>query len=124
MMLIQSRFVADVFLGRDSGWNAQTRDDVGVTLAQALRTHWLHTLIGIAAGILAFSISWTTFAWFSPIVAGLLLSIPISWLSGRVDLGVAAYHGNIFRIPEERAPVGKTKAVQAPATARRLEAAE
>ena len=32
MMLIQSRFVADVFLGRDSGWNAQTRDDVGISL--------------------------------------------------------------------------------------------
>ena len=24
--------------------------------------HWLHTLVGIAAGVLAFSISWTTFA--------------------------------------------------------------
>jgi membrane glycosyltransferase len=124
MMLIQSRFVADVFLGRDSGWNAQTREDVGVTFAQALRTHWLHTAIGIAAGVLAFSIGWTTFAWFSPIVAGLLLSIPISWLSGRVGVGVAAYHGNIFRIPEERAPVSKTEAAATPETVRRLEAAE
>ncbi|MBL8908992.1 MAG: glucans biosynthesis glucosyltransferase MdoH [Rhizobiales bacterium] len=124
MMLIQSRFVAEVFLGRDSGWNAQTRDDVGVTFSQALRTHWLHTLIGIAAGSIAYSISWTTFAWFSPIVAGLFLSIPISWLSGRVGPGVAAYHRKIFLIPEERAPVSKTEAAETPATVRGLEAAE
>ena len=124
MMLIQSRFVADVFLGRDSGWNAQTRDDVGVSLAQAVRSHWLHTLAGIGAGVLAFSISWTTFAWFSPIVAGLVLSIPISWLSGRMGLGVAAYHSNIFRIPEERAPVSRTEQAETPDTVRRLEAAE
>jgi len=78
----------------------------------------------VAAGVLAFSISWTTFAWFSPIVAGLILSIPISWLSGRVGLGVAAYHGNIFRIPEERAPVSQTETAATPETVRRLEAAE
>jgi membrane glycosyltransferase len=124
MMLIQSRFVTDVFLGRDSGWSAQTRDDVGISLTQAVRSHWLHTLVGIGAGVLAYSISWTTFLWFLPIVAGLVLSIPISWASGRMGLGVAAYYRNIFRIPEERAPVSKTDDAETPATVRRLEAAE
>ena len=57
MMLIQSRFVLDVFFGRDSGWNAQKRDDVGISLTQAVRSHWLHTLVGVGAGLLAFSIS-------------------------------------------------------------------
>ncbi len=34
MMLIQSRFVLDVLLGRDSGWNAQNRDDQAMPLAE------------------------------------------------------------------------------------------
>ena len=42
MMLIQSRVVADVLLGRDSGWNAQNRDDQAMPLAACMKHHGLH----------------------------------------------------------------------------------
>jgi membrane glycosyltransferase len=120
MMLIQSRFDR-----RFPGATRLTRRRATMSASVHPRcSHWLHTLVGIGAGVLAYSISWTTFLWFLPIVAGLVLSIPISWASGRMGLGVAAYYRNIFRIPEERAPVSKTDDAETPATVRRLEAAE
>ena len=36
MMLIQSRHVFEVFMGRDSGWNPQRRDGGGTDLGRCL----------------------------------------------------------------------------------------
>ena len=101
MMLIQSRFVADIFLGRDSGWKAQNRTGESPPLDQLLLRHAGHAAIGIAVGIMAFLISTDTFLWLSPIVAGLVLSGFVSWLTGLSAAGKWAWRRNIFRIPEE-----------------------
>ena len=50
MMLIQSRFVLDVFLGRDSGWNTQNRDAQAIPFLHLLRRHWAHMATGAAFG--------------------------------------------------------------------------
>jgi membrane glycosyltransferase len=124
MMLIQSRVVADVFLGRDSGWNAQNRDDQAMPLADCARNHALHVVAGLGFAVLSFHVSWATFLWLSPIAAALMLSPVVSWASGLPALGRSLWHWNVFRIPEE-APRGADEPVFVPARAEPLlEAAE
>jgi membrane glycosyltransferase len=124
MMLIQSRVVADVFLGRDSGWNAQNRDDQAMPLADCARSHAMHVAAGLGFAVLSFHISWATFLWLLPIAGALMLSPLVSWASGLPAAGRRMWHWNVFRIPEE-APRGADEPVFAPARAEPLlEAAE
>jgi membrane glycosyltransferase len=101
MMLIQSRVVADVLLGRDSGWNVQNRDDQAMPLADCARKHATHVAAGLAFAVLSFHVSWVTFVWLSPIAGALMLSPLVSWASGLPELGRRMWHWNVFRIPEE-----------------------
>ena len=103
MMLIQSRFVFDVLLGRDSGWNAQNRDDQSVTLRECAERHCMHIAAGVAFGVLAFHISWASFLWMLPIALALIVSPLVSWAGGLPELGRRLWHWNVFRIPEEQA---------------------
>ncbi len=103
MMLIQSRFVFDIFAGRDSGWNAQNRADAVIPFAVTLRQHGFHVVAGLGFGALAYAISWVTFFWFMPIMVGLVLSPAIAWATGLPAFGQRMWAANIFRIPEERA---------------------
>jgi membrane glycosyltransferase len=124
MMLIQSRVVADVFMGRDSGWNAQNRDDQAMPLSECASKHALHVAAGLALAVLAFHISWAAFLWLLPIAGALLLSPLVSWASGIPELGRRMWHWNLFRIPEEATPAGTGPAMQDIAPEPLLEAAE
>ena len=126
MMLIQSRFVADVLLGRDSGWNAQNRDDQAMPLAACMKTHAWHIAAGLGFAVLSFHISWAAFLWLMPIAGALMVSPMVSWASGLPELGRRMWHWNVFRIPEEAprsAAVEEPSFVSVPAEAL-LEAAE
>lgn len=124
MMLIQSRFVLDVLLGRDSGWNAQNRDDQAMPLADCARKHWVHVAAGLGFAVLSFHISWATFLWLAPIAAALILSPLVSWSTGLPYLGRRMWHWNIFRIPEEAPRQADEIAFDDAADAPLLEAAE
>ena len=101
MMLIQTRFVIDVMLGRDSGWNAQNREGRAVPLTAFLKPHWLHVSAGLAFAGVAALISWQTFLWFLPIMAGLVGAPVISWWTARVATGKRLHARNVFRTPDE-----------------------
>lgn len=101
MMLIQSRVVADVMIGRDSGWNAQNRDDQAMPFKACARVHFPHVVAGLAFGVLAFHISGATFLWLAPIAGALMLSPLVSWSTGLPEFGRRLWHWNVFRIPEE-----------------------
>ncbi|WP_421693438.1 glucans biosynthesis glucosyltransferase MdoH [Aestuariivirga sp.] len=101
MMLLQSRVVADVFLGRDSGWNAQNRDDQAMPFAACARIHAWHVVAGLCFGLLALHISGATFLWLAPIAGALILSPLVSWATGLPEFGRRLWHWNVFRIPEE-----------------------
>jgi len=53
VMLTQSLHVATIMLGRDSGWNAQQREDGSVPFGLTVRQYGWHTLLGLALGGLA-----------------------------------------------------------------------
>ena len=101
MMLVQSRFVTDVFLGRDSGWNSQNREDQAMPFIVVAQRHMGHVAVGLLLGAAAALTGWTTFLWFLPIVAGLIVAPLVSWATGLPEFGRWLYDHNVFRIPEE-----------------------
>lgn len=103
-MLFQTRFVIDVFLGHDSGWRTQTRDDRGIPWREVYYRHRWHTLAGILLGVAAYAVYPALLAWMSPAVAGMVLAIPSSYLGARLSVGLKLRHLGLLQIPEETAP--------------------
>lgn len=79
-MMFNAVFVISVLLGRTVHWTTQNRDVAGVDWREAMLTHVSHILIGVAWGLLALRIDPYFFAWMSPVLAGLILSVPLSIL--------------------------------------------
>lgn len=124
-MLTQSVDVAAILMGRDSGWNAQRRDDGSLPFGQVARLYWKHTVFGLAFGVLAWLVSPYLALWMSPVVLGLALAIPLAAWTARRDVGVALRRMGLLLTPEEHDPPAillRARALQAelqaaPATA-------
>jgi membrane glycosyltransferase len=83
MMLVQSKFVAEILLGKEVGWGAQQRQLDHVTIRDVAGAHLGHTLTGFALAALTLWISPQVWLWLSPIWLPLLLSIPLIFLTAR-----------------------------------------
>jgi membrane glycosyltransferase len=83
LMVTQTAAVFEVLFGRDSGWRAQARGATGMTFAQAAQFHWRHVAIGVLLALLCWWASPQIMAWMSPVIAGLVLSVPLSWYIAR-----------------------------------------
>jgi membrane glycosyltransferase len=84
MMIFQSTAVGEILLGRDAGWQVQRRDDGGLSRSELIRRYTLPTLFGIAMAAIAYAVSLPLLFWMAPVIAGLLLCIPIALLSSMV----------------------------------------
>jgi membrane glycosyltransferase len=104
VMLTQSIDVVAILLGRDSGWNAQRRDDGGIPLRDIVRLYRRHTVLGVLLGIGGWAVSPFLALWMLPVVIGLALSVPLAALTGRRSWGVALRRIGLLRIPEEVHP--------------------
>ena len=100
-MLMHSRAVADVLRGKHSGWAAQQRDDGRLKFKDAWKRHGLHTLFGIAWALGAYHLDPMLLAWTSPMALGLIISMPISMITSRGDVGRWLARTGVFQIPEE-----------------------
>lgn len=96
--------VASIVLGRSVGWNTQNRDADGTPWSLALRVHAAQTLLGVGWAVLAWQISPAFLQWMAPILAGLILSAPISVFTSRVRHGRRLQQWGLLGIPEERQP--------------------
>ena len=103
-MLWHSQFVAAILLGVGVHWGPQPRTADGLGWSHALRRHWGHTLIGLLWGGAVWAIDPLTFWWFAPVVAGMVLSIPLSVWTSRSRWGARARNLGLFLTPEETAP--------------------
>ena len=103
-MLTQSLDVFAILLGRDSGWNAQRRDDGSIPLGTVARLYAWHTAFGLALAVSAFLVSPYLLAWMSPVVIGQALAIPLALLTSSAVIGVGLRRLGLLRIPEEIAP--------------------
>ena len=86
-MLFHTQFVLAALTGWRLDWKSPPRDDASTPWREAVRRHGVHTLLAIAwiGAILATSAAFPW--WLSPILAGLLLAIPLSVYTSRVRIG-------------------------------------
>ena len=98
VMLTQTIDVAAILLGRDSGWNAQRRDDGAIPASETRRLYRRHTVLGLALGVVAWLVSLSLALWMLPVVLGLALAIPLALATGR------RWGGGVLATPEDVAP--------------------
>lgn len=103
-MAIHSRQIYEILLGRDSGWAPQHRTAQETPWPEAFRRHAWHTATGVFTGISAWLLSPMILAWLSPTIAGLLLAVPLSRLSGSISAGSRLRRAGLLLTPEESAP--------------------
>lgn len=104
LMLFQSKFVASILLRKVVGWPPQQRGDHGTGLTEALGAHGGQTLLAVGAGLLTYYYVPAFFWWFTPVLAGLLLAIPVSMATSRVWPGKRTRALGLFLTPEEYRP--------------------
>lgn len=104
IMAAHTVMVLGIVLGRSVGWGNQNRETDGTSWGDAIRFHAFPTLLGGAWTALAINISPVFAAWMAPILAGLLLSIPVSVWTSRARYGKALAGHGILSTPEELDP--------------------
>jgi membrane glycosyltransferase len=103
-MLIQTEGVAQILGGRDSGWNAQRRDGESVPLRVVWRQYWRFMAFGLVLAGCAYAVSPALSLWMSPVLVGLVLTIPLVAMTASETLGQGLRRLGILRIVEESAP--------------------
>ena len=106
MMLIQSTSVIQIVSGRDSGWNAQRRDDGSLPLGATMRRYGWHTAFGLLLALAAYEVSFSLFAWMTPVIVGLILAIPLAQWTANPAAGRKMLRHKLLLTPEESEPPG------------------
>ena len=101
LMLIQSRYVFEILMGRDSGWKPQRREGGG-SWRESWSFHKKHVLVSCVTAVIVWYLSPELLAWVSPALLGLFLSVPLSRASGSEGIGRALARVALLRTPEER----------------------
>jgi membrane glycosyltransferase len=83
LMMTQTAAVIQIFMGRDAGWKPQSRSENGIPLADALRFHVRHMIVGAVLVVLCYSTTPALAVWMAPVITGLLLSGFINWYTAR-----------------------------------------
>ncbi len=104
LIAFYTQYVAALLLGQTVRWDAQPRDDRGVSWAEG----WLRLrgtlLAGIAWFLVLLQADAALLAWCAPLLFGLVLALPLAILSSRTALGDLARQMGLFMTPEELAP--------------------
>lgn len=94
-------FMIGLVFRRSVKWNGQARDAYRLTWRTAIRGLWPQTVFG-AALIAVFAIFMpTVLPWLTPMVAGLMLAIPLAVLSASPEVGAWFARWGACAIPEE-----------------------
>jgi len=104
LMLWHTRFVVTNIAGISVSWTTQKRSADGTDWLYAVQRHWGHTLIGLAWGWFTWKLDPGLFWWFTPVLAGMVFSVPLSVLTSRRSLGARAKSAGLFLTPEETKP--------------------
>jgi membrane glycosyltransferase len=63
-------------------------------------------VFGLILAGAAYAVSPALFLWMTPVLAGLVLAVPLVVITGSQRLGTGLRRAGLLRIPEERAPAG------------------
>ncbi len=104
-MMFNSKFVLFSLLGQGVSWVTQRRGaEDGTDWREGIITHGGQTLFGLVWGVSAFILLPAFFWWLSPVLAGLVLAIPVSIMLSKGSLGGQARRLKLFLTPEEVQP--------------------
>jgi membrane glycosyltransferase len=113
LMLFHTKFVVLTLCRRSVGWKTQRRGRDGESdWRESAATHAGQTALGFAWLALAWWINPTLALWMSPILAGFILSIPLSFFTGRTAPGLGLKRAHILLTPEESAPLPELNRVR------------
>ncbi|WBU63022.1 glucans biosynthesis glucosyltransferase MdoH [Paracoccus aerodenitrificans] len=101
-MLIQTRQISEILMGRSSGWESQVRKGSMPPWGVVLRRHWMHVAAGLVTTIAIAYLSPAQLVWLSPILAGLILAPLTSRWTASPILGRWARAAGLLVTPEER----------------------
>ena len=120
LMLFHTRFIVLTICRQKIAWGTQRRGRAGGSvLAETVAAHWGHTSIGLVGLVLVERIDPTLALWMAPILAGLVCSIPLSFFTGSLELGLALRREGLFQTPEESRPLPELAELAAGLAARR-----
>jgi membrane glycosyltransferase len=105
-MMFNAKFVLFTLLGQGVSWIAQNRrsEEDGTDWREAILTHGTQTVFGLVWGVSAYILVPGYFWWLSPVLAGLIFSIPVSIFFSKASMGRAARDIGLFLTPEESQP--------------------
>ena len=104
LLLFYTRFIVMMVMGWSVRWDAQPRDDRGLSWAEARSCMAFPTVAGLIWLVAAAGAGKATSLWAASLLPGLLLAVPFAvWTSDRV-LGVAASRLRLFLTEDEVAP--------------------
>ncbi|HET19906.1 MAG TPA: glucans biosynthesis glucosyltransferase MdoH [Chromatiales bacterium] len=100
-MVFHSRFIILTMMNKTVAWGTQQRGEFVMSWREAASNFGGTTLLGLAWGVLAWFASPVFLAWLSPVLVGLVLSIPLARLTSLGALGRRARQARLFVTPEE-----------------------
>jgi membrane glycosyltransferase len=101
MMIFHSSFVLQTLSGIVVKWDAQARDDRGISFKEAFKRMKWHVAIGLVWGAVILALAPRFIWWMLPVIAGLLLSPPLAVLTSRATVGHRLRERGYFLTPEE-----------------------
>ncbi|QDV56920.1 glucans biosynthesis glucosyltransferase MdoH [Rosistilla oblonga] len=104
MAVFHTRYVIAVLTGTNVRWSAQQRDERSVSWGEATRQFSGLTIGGLLVTALLAIFVPSLLAWFSPLLVGVVLSIPIAVVLGSQRIGLALRRRGLLLIPAESAP--------------------
>ncbi|MGH8268802.1 MAG: glucans biosynthesis glucosyltransferase MdoH, partial [Steroidobacteraceae bacterium] len=104
MMLFHTTFVVTTLMGKPVVWHAQERGDRGIGVLEALLRHKWHLAIGIAWGALILAFAPRYIWWLLPVLAGMVLAVPLTVISSRTGAGLWLRKHRLLMTPEETEP--------------------
>ena len=114
LMLFHSKFVVSTILGSGVKWATQRREaDDRINWSEAWETHREHVLFGVLWTVLLAWLAPGLLPWMSPVLAGMILSMPFSALTGQRRFGLAARRAGLFCTPDELTPPPELRDLEA-----------
>ncbi|MEM7444977.1 MAG: glucans biosynthesis glucosyltransferase MdoH, partial [Pseudomonadota bacterium] len=108
LMVSRTAAIGGILAGWSSAWEPQNRVGGGLSWSHGLRCQALALMLGIGLTTFVFSIEPAALIWFSPVLFGLVLAVPIAVVSAREDIGLATVRWGLFQLPEEQQPTDVT----------------
>ena len=102
--LAQAIFIAGLFAGRCITWEAQERGQREISPGEAASALWPQLLAGVCLALALAVAAPDYLLWGMPVIAGLLLAIPVAIVTSGRRLGRFLAHAGWCAIPEEIDP--------------------